>query len=131
MNEAMDARDGRAIGQAVFLCRSGATVPADHPLRAIRGLVNEALTDIAPDARLYRKNSGAGAKLCYMGHVLMENRNGLAVDAETTPVAGFAERLTAVAMLDDVDRAEGSGSRWRPTGHTTPATSSTSCGSGV
>jgi len=61
-----------------------------------------------PDARLYRKNPGAGAKLCYMGHVLMENRNGLAVDAETTRVAGFAERLTAVAMLDDVDRSHGS-----------------------
>jgi hypothetical protein len=61
-----------------------------------------------PNARLYRKSPGAGAKLCYMGHSLMENRNGLAVDAETTQVAGFAERLTAVAMLDDVDRAEGS-----------------------
>ncbi len=60
-----------------------------------------------PDARLYRKSPGAGAKLCYMGHVLMENRNGLAVDAETTRVAGFAERLTAVAMLDDVDRPDG------------------------
>jgi hypothetical protein len=33
-----------------------------------------------PDARLYRKSPGAGAKLCYMGHVLMENRNGLAAD---------------------------------------------------
>lgn len=42
-----------------------------------------------------------------MGHVLMENRNGLAVDAETTRVAGFAERLTAVAMLDDVERSDG------------------------
>ena len=61
-----------------------------------------------PDARLYRKSPGAGAKLCYMGHVLTENRNGLAVDAETTRVAGFAERLTAVAMLDDFDRPDGS-----------------------
>lgn len=60
-----------------------------------------------PDARLYRKSPGAGAKLCYMGHVLIENRNGLAVDAETTRVAGFAERLTAVAMLDDVERPDG------------------------
>lgn len=60
-----------------------------------------------PDARLYRKSPGAGAKLCYMGHVLMENRNGLAVDVETTRVAGSAERLTAIAMLDDVDRTDG------------------------
>ncbi len=59
-----------------------------------------------PDARLYCKSPGAGATLCYMGHVLMENRNGLAADAETTRVAGFAERLTAVAMLDDVERPE-------------------------
>jgi transposase len=59
-----------------------------------------------PDARLYRNSPGAGVRLCYMGHVLMENRNGLAVDAETTRVAGFAERLTAVAMLDDVERPE-------------------------
>jgi IS5 family transposase len=42
-----------------------------------------------------------------MGHVLMENRNGLAVNAETTRVAGFAERLTALAMLDDVERSDG------------------------
>ena len=61
-----------------------------------------------PDARLYRKSPGAGAKLCYMGHVLMENRNGLAVDAETTRVAGFAERPAAIAMLDDVNRPPGS-----------------------
>ena len=32
-----------------------------------------------PDCRLYKKSKGAGAQLCYMGHVLMENRNGLAV----------------------------------------------------
>ena len=34
-----------------------------------------------PDARLYRKGSGKEAKLCFMGHALMENRNGLVVDA--------------------------------------------------
>jgi hypothetical protein len=34
-----------------------------------------------PDAMLYRKGSGMGAKLCYIGHTLMENRNGLLVDA--------------------------------------------------
>jgi hypothetical protein len=41
-----------------------------------------------------------------MGHVLMENRNGLAVDAEMTRVAGFAEQLAAAAMLDDVGRSD-------------------------
>ncbi len=54
-----------------------------------------------PDALLYRKSPGTGAKLCYMGHVLMENRNGLVVDAVTTRVSGHAERLAALEMLDD------------------------------
>ncbi|MDG5973025.1 IS5 family transposase ISNisp7 (plasmid) [Sphingomonas paucimobilis] len=63
------------------------------------------LTD--PDARLYRKSAGTGARLCYMGHVLMENRHGLVVDTEATRAAGFAERLTAVAMVDDLARPEG------------------------
>ena len=34
-----------------------------------------------PDARLYKKGDGQPAKLCYMGHALMENRHGLAVAA--------------------------------------------------
>lgn len=55
-----------------------------------------------PDALLYRKSPGAGAKLCYMGHVLMENRNGLVVDAETTRVSGYAERLAALEMIDSM-----------------------------
>jgi len=63
------------------------------------------LTD--PDARLYRKSAGTGARLCHMGHVLMENRHGLVVDTETTRAAGFAERPTAVAMVDDLARPEG------------------------
>jgi hypothetical protein len=33
-----------------------------------------------PEARLYKKGDGQPARLCYIGHVLMENRNGLAVD---------------------------------------------------
>ena len=37
-----------------------------------------------PDARLYRKAPGAAAMLCFMGHTLMENRNGLVVQAELT-----------------------------------------------
>lgn len=37
-----------------------------------------------PDARLYRKGRGKEAKLCFMGHALMENRNGLIVGAVAT-----------------------------------------------
>jgi transposase len=53
-----------------------------------------------PDARLYRKGPGQEAKLCFVGHVLMENRHGLVVDAELTRAFGHAERLAALAMLD-------------------------------
>jgi len=68
-----------------------------------------------PDARLYRKGRGKEAKLCHMGHLLMENRllaqsgvgaplpnrasNGLIVDALLTPASGTAERDAALAML--------------------------------
>ena len=43
-----------------------------------------------PAARLYRKAAGQPAKLCYLGHLLMENRNGLIVDAELTQATGWA-----------------------------------------
>ena len=53
-----------------------------------------------PDARLYRKADGRESRLCFMGHVLMENRNGLAVDATLTHATGTAEREATLAMLD-------------------------------
>ena len=53
-----------------------------------------------PDARLYRKADGRESRLCFMGHVLMENRNGLAVAAALTHATGTAERDAALAMLD-------------------------------
>lgn len=52
-----------------------------------------------PDARLCRKGRGKEAKLCHMGHLLMENRNGLIVDAMLTTATGTAERDAAEAML--------------------------------
>ncbi len=53
-----------------------------------------------PDARLYRKGDGQPARLCYMGHALMENRHGLAVDGTLTLATGTAEREATLAMLD-------------------------------
>ena len=53
-----------------------------------------------PDARLYRKADGRESRLCFMGHVLMENRNALAVEAALTHATGTAEREAALAMLD-------------------------------
>lgn len=57
---------------------------------------HESKTDT--DARLYRKSNGSESKLAYLGHVLMENRNGLAVDVEVTLATGTAERDAALAM---------------------------------
>jgi transposase len=53
-----------------------------------------------PDARLLRKSAGQEAKLCFMGHALMENRSGLVVDACLTRADGHAERIAALAMIE-------------------------------
>jgi hypothetical protein len=53
-----------------------------------------------PDARLYRKGRGKEAKLCFMGHGLMENRHGLLVDACLTFADGHAERVAALHMIE-------------------------------
>ena len=52
-----------------------------------------------PQAMLYRKGRGQPAKLSFLGHVLIENRNGLVVDVELTPATGTAEREAAQRML--------------------------------
>lgn len=54
-----------------------------------------------PDAKLFRKGAGKEAKLCHMGHLLTENRNGLIVDARLTEANGTAERATALDMIED------------------------------
>jgi transposase len=53
-----------------------------------------------PEARLYRKGPGKEAKLCFIGHALMENRHGLFVDACLTPADGHAERTAALHMIE-------------------------------
>jgi transposase len=53
-----------------------------------------------PEARLYRKGNGRESKLCFMGHILMENRNGLVVQTKLTQAAGTAERQAALSMID-------------------------------
>ena len=51
------------------------------------------------DARLYRKSDGRPAQLAYGGHLLMENRSGLIVDARVTPADGYGERDAALVMV--------------------------------
>ena len=65
---------------------------------------HESTTD--PDARLARKSGGHEAKLAYCGNVLIENRNGLAVDTELLQCNGTAERDAAMLMTE---RIEGKG----------------------
>jgi hypothetical protein len=53
-----------------------------------------------PEAKLYRKGNGRESKLCFMGHILMENRNGLVVRTQLTQAHGTAEREAALSMID-------------------------------
>ena len=53
-----------------------------------------------PEARLYKKGEGQPAKLCYMAHTLMENRNGLAVLGGVSQATGTAERDQALELID-------------------------------
>ena len=77
------------------------------------------------DARLYKKAFGQESRLCYMAHVLMENRNGLAVDATLTHATGTAEREATLVMLDR--RKAKNRITLGPTKAMTPALSSRHC----
>jgi transposase len=61
---------------------------------------HESKTD--PEARLLRKGRGREAKLCFTGHALMDNRNGLLVDLRVSQADGYAERNVALEMLEDL-----------------------------
>jgi transposase len=61
---------------------------------------HESTTD--PDARLWTKSRGSEAKLSYMGHVMMENRNGLLVEAFLSEANGRAERDAALLMAEAI-----------------------------
>jgi len=82
----------------------GRNAPADFRGQKRNNETHQSTTD--PDARLYRKGPGMEARLCFIGHGLMENRSGLIVDARLTRVSGHAERLAALDMVQHVaDRA--------------------------
>ena len=75
----------------------GRNAPADFKGEKRSNETHRSTTD--PDAKLYRKGPGMEAKLCFIGHGLMENRSGLLVDARLTRVSGHAERLAALDMI--------------------------------
>ena len=76
----------------------GRNAPADFRGEKRSNGTHASTTD--PDALLYRRGSGMEARLCYIGHGLMENRWGLIVDARLTRVSGHAERLAALEMIE-------------------------------
>lgn len=59
---------------------------------------HESKTD--KDANLYKKSEGTAAKLSYLGHILIENRNGLVTDTQVTQATGTAEREAAIEMVE-------------------------------
>lgn len=79
-------------------CGSNPTVEFRGEKRS--NATHQSTTD--PEARLYKKAKGKEAKLCYLGHVLMENRNGLVVNTHLSQATGTAEREAAVLMCDEI-----------------------------
>ncbi|MCA9527601.1 MAG: IS5 family transposase [Dehalococcoidia bacterium] len=74
-----------------------------NPERDFRGNPRKNDTHVSttdPEARLYTKSSGQAAKLCFMGHLLTENRSGLVLDILVTEATGGAERETAIRLLE-------------------------------
>jgi transposase len=57
-----------------------------------------------PDARMYKKSKGGESKLCYLGHVLTENRNGLVVAGVVTHAGQAVEETAGVALVKEVAR---------------------------
>ena len=88
-----EGRLGRAAGAG-----GGRNREADFHGQKRSNETHASTTD--PEARLYRKGPGKEAKLCFMGHALMENRNGLVVDACLTEANGHAERIAALHMIE-------------------------------
>src|SRR5438045_9217402 len=78
--------------------RGGGNAETDFKGEKRSNATHRSTTD--PDARLYRRGPGMEAKLCFIGHGLMENRCGLMVDARLTRVSGHAERLAALDMIE-------------------------------
>src|SRR5438477_12439531 len=96
-------------GQKSFKPRARVEPPskgdASNPSISFRGqqrsnATHQSTTD--PEARLFKKAQGQEAKLSYLGHLLTENRNGLAVNTRVTLATGTAEREAALAMAEEI-----------------------------
>jgi hypothetical protein len=79
---------------------AGAGGEVDFKGEKRKNQTHESTTD--PDARLYTKSRRSEAKLSYMGHVLMENRNGLLLQTFLSEATGRAERDAALLMVEAI-----------------------------
>jgi transposase len=84
---------------------SGGARPSERDFHGERRKNDTHASTTDPEARLFRKGSGKEAKLCFMGHVITENRHGLVVATATTLATGTAEREASIKMMTRVDRA--------------------------
>jgi len=95
--------DHRDVGDNDTDGNSGRNKETDFRGQRRKNDTHESTTDL--ETRLYRKGSGKAAQLCFMGHALMENRNGLAVCATVTFANGKAEREATLNMIDQLQPA--------------------------
>lgn len=96
-------------GQKSFKAKDGGnTPPPDDPGNPTVNFHGEKRTNAThasttdPDARLYKKGKGQEARLCYLGHVLIENRHGLVVNSRLTTAGGRAEWEAGFEMVRDL-----------------------------
>ena len=87
-------------GDADPPCDGGKNASVDFHGEHRTNDTHQSTTD--PEARLARKGRGKEARLCFAGHVLMENRSGLVVNVGVTQATGTAERDEAIKMLEEV-----------------------------
>jgi IS5 family transposase len=91
-----------------FQAKDGKQPPPDDPgnptvnFRGQRRSNETHASTTDPQAKLARKGPGKEAKLSYSGNLLIENRNGLIVNAMAWEATGTAERDTALLMLEQV-----------------------------
>lgn len=100
-NKSLVARDG---GEGPP--KSGSKSNPEVDFKGTRRSNDTHVSATDPDAMLATKSNKDGAKLSYAGHVLMENRSGLAVDCTVTQATGTAEREAALSMLANAPQAK-------------------------
>lgn len=83
---------------------SGGRQPSERDFHGERRKNDTHASTTDPEARLFRKGKGKESKLCFMGHVITENRNGLVVATQTTQATGTAERDASIRMMRRVKR---------------------------